>query len=98
MSKCTRFLTCRSMHVGWMVFGSRRRPWQLALSRHSTLRGMRRGSHPPKLCVTNDTCGTNGSMPKLIASPKRIPVPGNKVVDEYVGRVNTSDEEVSIAH
>jgi ethanolamine utilization protein EutQ (cupin superfamily) len=37
-------------------------------------------------------------MPKLIASPKRIPVPGNKVVDEYVGRVNTSDEEVSIAH
>jgi ethanolamine utilization protein EutQ (cupin superfamily) len=37
-------------------------------------------------------------MPKLIASPKRIPVPGNKLVDEYIGRVNTSDEQVSIAH
>lgn len=37
-------------------------------------------------------------MPKLIASPKRIPVPGNKLIDEYVGRVNTADEQVSIAH
>jgi mannose-6-phosphate isomerase-like protein (cupin superfamily) len=37
-------------------------------------------------------------MPKLIASPKRIPVPGNKMVDEYIGRVNTADEQVSIAH
>jgi len=37
-------------------------------------------------------------MPKLIATPTRIPVPGNKLVDEYVGRVNTSDRSVSIAH
>jgi mannose-6-phosphate isomerase-like protein (cupin superfamily) len=37
-------------------------------------------------------------MPKLIASPKRIPVPGDKLLDEYVGRVNTADEQVSIAH
>ncbi len=37
-------------------------------------------------------------MPKLIAGPARIPVPGNKVVDEYVGRVNSGDVGVSIAH
>jgi quercetin dioxygenase-like cupin family protein len=37
-------------------------------------------------------------MPKLIDAPKRIPVPGNKVVDEYIGRVNTGDSQVSIAH
>ncbi len=37
-------------------------------------------------------------MPKLIEGPKSIPVPGNKIVDEYVGRVNTGDSGVSIAH
>jgi hypothetical protein len=28
-------------------------------------------------------------MPQLIAAPTRIPVPGGKVIDEYVGAVNT---------
>ena len=37
-------------------------------------------------------------MPQLIASPAVIPVPGNKQVHEYVGRVNTRHEDVSIAH
>lgn len=37
-------------------------------------------------------------MPKLIASPRQIPVPGKKVIEEYVGRVNTGDESVSVAH
>ena len=37
-------------------------------------------------------------MPKLIDAPKRIPVPGNKVIDEYIGRVNTGDSQVSVAH
>jgi quercetin dioxygenase-like cupin family protein len=37
-------------------------------------------------------------MPKLIAAPKKIPVPGNKLIEEYVGRVNTGDSGVSIAH
>ena len=37
-------------------------------------------------------------MPKLIATPTRIPVPGNKLVEEYVGRVNSGDSKVSIAH
>jgi quercetin dioxygenase-like cupin family protein len=37
-------------------------------------------------------------MPKLIAAPRQIPVPGNKVIEEYIGRVNTGDQGVSIAH
>jgi mannose-6-phosphate isomerase-like protein (cupin superfamily) len=45
-------------------------------------------------------------MPQLIAAPTRIPVPGGKVIDEYVGAVNTpsvsmpgrSSRPVSVAH
>jgi mannose-6-phosphate isomerase-like protein (cupin superfamily) len=37
-------------------------------------------------------------MPQLIAAPARIPVPANKLVDEYIGRVNSLDPNVSIAH
>ncbi len=37
-------------------------------------------------------------MPRLVSSVTRIPVPGNKQIDEYVGRVNTKDTAVSIAH
>ena len=37
-------------------------------------------------------------MPVLINNPARIPAPGNKVIDEYVGRVNTKDTAASIAH
>ena len=37
-------------------------------------------------------------MPKLIASPSRIPVPGGKLLDEYVGRVNSAESRLSIAH
>ena len=37
-------------------------------------------------------------MPKLIAAPTRIPVPGNKLVEEYIGRVNSGDSRISIAH
>jgi len=36
-------------------------------------------------------------MPQLIAAPTRIPVPGGKVIDEYIGRVNSGDTQVSIA-
>jgi mannose-6-phosphate isomerase-like protein (cupin superfamily) len=37
-------------------------------------------------------------MPRLIAAPSRIPVPGGKVIDEYVGRVASSSAAVSVAH
>ena len=37
-------------------------------------------------------------MPRLVPSATRIPVPGNKQIEEYIGRVNTQDSAVSIAH
>jgi mannose-6-phosphate isomerase-like protein (cupin superfamily) len=41
-------------------------------------------------------------MPQLIPAPTRIPVPGGKVIDEYVGAVNTPQTalpgSVSVAH
>ncbi|HEU4910889.1 MAG TPA: cupin [Actinomycetes bacterium] len=37
-------------------------------------------------------------MPQLIESPTRIPVPGGKVIDEYVGRVTSGTSTVSVAH
>jgi mannose-6-phosphate isomerase-like protein (cupin superfamily) len=37
-------------------------------------------------------------VPQLIQKPSRIPVPGNKILDEYIGRVNSGDSAVSIAH
>ena len=37
-------------------------------------------------------------MPELIPAPRRIPVPGEKLIDEYVGRVNTQETQASIAH
>jgi mannose-6-phosphate isomerase-like protein (cupin superfamily) len=39
-------------------------------------------------------------MPTLIAKPTRIQAAGNrpKLIDEYIGRVNSGHREVSIAH
>ena len=37
-------------------------------------------------------------MPKLIEAPTRIPVPQGKLLDEYIGGVNSGDSHVSIAH
>jgi len=37
-------------------------------------------------------------MAELIARPTRVPVPGGKVIDEYVGRASSGDTEVSVAH
>lgn len=36
-------------------------------------------------------------MVRLIEAPHRIPVPGGKVIDEYIGRVATATEAVSVA-
>jgi mannose-6-phosphate isomerase-like protein (cupin superfamily) len=35
---------------------------------------------------------------ELIEKPMRIPVPGGKVIDEYVGVANTGETSVSVAH
>jgi mannose-6-phosphate isomerase-like protein (cupin superfamily) len=37
-------------------------------------------------------------MPTLVKTPTRIPVADNKMVDEYIGRVNSRHDSVSIAH
>jgi mannose-6-phosphate isomerase-like protein (cupin superfamily) len=37
-------------------------------------------------------------VPELVPAPTRVPVPGGKVIDEYVGRVTTGTERVSVAH
>ncbi len=37
-------------------------------------------------------------MPALVSRPTLIQVPGNKLVEEYIGRVNSGDPGVSIAH
>jgi mannose-6-phosphate isomerase-like protein (cupin superfamily) len=37
-------------------------------------------------------------VPELVPAPTRIPVPGGKTIDEYVGRVTTGEAAVSVAH
>jgi hypothetical protein len=39
-------------------------------------------------------------VPELIGSPSRVEAAGTKpkLIDEYVGRVNTGEERVSVAH
>jgi hypothetical protein len=37
-------------------------------------------------------------MPIDIFAPTRIDVPGNKQIDEYIGRVNTGAQDISVAH
>jgi len=36
-------------------------------------------------------------MAELIAAPTGIPVPGGKIIEEYVGRVNSGESAVSVA-
>ncbi|HEY2845375.1 MAG TPA: cupin [Bryobacteraceae bacterium] len=36
-------------------------------------------------------------MPELIAAPHLIPVPGNKIIEEFVGHVNNRESQASIA-
>ena len=37
-------------------------------------------------------------MVRKIEAATRIPVPGGKLIDEHIGRVNSGDEAISIAH
>jgi len=37
-------------------------------------------------------------VPQLVQGPVRIPVPGGKLIDEYIGRASTGTPEVSVAH
>ena len=37
-------------------------------------------------------------MPVLVSAPVRVPVPGGKQIDEYVGQASTSSTDLSVAH
>jgi len=37
-------------------------------------------------------------VPQLVESPVRVPVPGGKLIDEYVGESATLTPELSVAH
>ncbi|NNF58838.1 MAG: cupin domain-containing protein [Rhodothermaceae bacterium] len=37
-------------------------------------------------------------MPRHITAPTRIPVPGDKLIEEHVGRVHTGTTVLSVAH
>lgn len=37
-------------------------------------------------------------MPELIPAPAQIPVPGGKIIEEYVGHASSGDDMVSVAH
>ena len=37
-------------------------------------------------------------MPDLIPAPAQIPVPGGKIIEEYVGHASSGDDVVSVAH
>jgi quercetin dioxygenase-like cupin family protein len=45
-------------------------------------------------------CDEDPDVPKLIESPSRVTAAGEppKTIDEYVGRVNTGDARLSVAH
>src|SRR5262249_23639169 len=45
-----------------------------------------------------DRPGGSELMAEMIEKATRIPVPGGKLIDEYVGRVNSGEAAVSIAH
>ena len=34
----------------------------------------------------------------MVPAPKRIPVPGDKLIEEFIGRVRTGTRDVSFAH
>ena len=52
------------------------------------------------MVLCDDLCVSYQSMPTLIASPTRITAAGNKpkLIDEYIGRVNSKTESTSVAH
>ena len=58
-----------------------------ATSRHRRTRSREPGLLP-----------TPAPMPRHITAPIRIPVPGGKLIEEHVGRVNTQTESLSVAH
>jgi mannose-6-phosphate isomerase-like protein (cupin superfamily) len=48
----------------------------------------------------DSSCGILAVMPELIREPSRVAAAGQppKLIDEYVGRANTGQDSLSIAH
>jgi ethanolamine utilization protein EutQ (cupin superfamily) len=40
----------------------------------------------------------NSDSIKHIKTPTKIPVPGGKLIEEFIGRVNSGEADVSVAH
>ena len=53
-----------------------------------------------KVLARSPALNQAAAMPKLIASPTLVKAVGNKpkIIEEFIGRVNSGDEQVSIAH
>jgi mannose-6-phosphate isomerase-like protein (cupin superfamily) len=56
-----------------------------------------------RLCrefVRSHICIKERPVPTLIAAPTRVQAAGNlpKLIDEYIGRLNTKEERLSVAH
>lgn len=45
-----------------------------------------------------DMSNGNKESIKHVVHPTQIPVPGGKLIEEFIGRVNTGDQDVSVAH
>jgi mannose-6-phosphate isomerase-like protein (cupin superfamily) len=48
--------------------------------------------------VTSGSADSPTPMPRHIAEPARIPAPGDKTIEEHVGRVSTETASLSVAH
>jgi mannose-6-phosphate isomerase-like protein (cupin superfamily) len=55
---------------------------------------------PTKILARRPGLNQTLTMPKLIPSPTRIAAAGTKpkIIEEFIGRVNSGDEQLSIAH
>lgn len=51
-----------------------------------------------KMNTTPDMSRSNTESIKHVKNPTKIPVPGGKLIEEFIGRINSGDSTVSIAH
>lgn len=51
-----------------------------------------------KMNTNPDMSRSNTESIKHVKNPTKIPVPGGKLIEEFIGRINSGDSTVSIAH
>ena len=52
----------------------------------------------PKIYSHPNMSHSNTESIKHVKNPTKIPVPGGKLIEEFIGRVNSGDSNVSVAH